>query len=78
MTRPPLADVEAALTTCFGDTLPDLGGTEAWFLGAGAMPGGEPAPVDVGLLEAFWTAAVERGGGTLVAFGPTVLGPAAQ
>jgi hypothetical protein len=42
------------------------------------MPGGEPAPVDVGLLETFWTTAVERGGGTLVAFGPTVLGPAAE
>lgn len=75
MTRPPLADVEAAITSCFAGRVPDLTGTDAYFLGAGVMPGGEPTPVDVGLLEAFWTAVVERGGGSLQAFGPTVLGP---
>lgn len=75
MTSPPMADVEAAISACFAGSLPDLRGTEVWFLGAGVMPDGEPPPVDVHLLEAFWAAVVERGGGSFAAFAPTVLGP---
>jgi hypothetical protein len=54
--------------------LPDLGGVHVYFLGATAYAGERP-PVAPDVLERFWTDVVERGGGTVEQFAPTVLGP---
>jgi hypothetical protein len=70
----PPVDVEAAIAACFPAGVPDLTGVDVYFAGATAYPGVERPPVAADVLEAFWTAVVERGGGTLRAFAPTLLG----
>src|SRR5262245_7857912 len=70
----PPVDVEAAMAACFPAGVPDLAGVDVYFAGATAYPGVESPPVAADVLEAFWTAVVERGGGTLQAFAPTLIG----
>ena len=70
----PPVDVEAAIAACFPAGVPDLTGVDVYFAGATAYPGVERPPVAADVLQAFWTAVVERGGGTLRAFAPTLLG----
>jgi hypothetical protein len=70
----PPVDIEAAIAACFPAGVPDLTGVDVYFAGATAYPGVERPPVAADVLEAFWTAVVERGGGTLRAFAPTLLG----
>jgi len=70
----PPVDVEAAIAACFPAGVPDLTGVDVYFAGATAYPGVDRPPVAADVLEAFWTAVVERGGGTLRAFAPTLLG----
>jgi hypothetical protein len=69
----PPVDVDTAIAACFPAGVPDLAGVEVWFAGATAYAGTDRPPVAADVLEQFWTAVVERGGGTVVAFAPTVL-----
>jgi hypothetical protein len=70
----PPVDIEAAIAACFPAGVPDLTGVNVYFAGATAYPGVDRPPVAADVLEAFWTEVVERGGGTLQAFAPTLLG----
>jgi hypothetical protein len=74
MTLTPPSDTDVAVADCFPSGLPDLGGVHVYFLGATAYAGERP-PVAPDVLERFWTDVVERGGGTVEQFAPTVLGP---
>jgi hypothetical protein len=69
----PPADTDVAVTDCFPSGLPDLGGVHVYFLGAAAYAG-ERQPVAPDVLERFWTDVVERSGGTVEQFAPTVVG----
>lgn len=70
----PASATEATVDACFPAGVPDLAGVEVLFLGATTYPQGEEPLVDPAALENFWRTVVERGGGSVGAFGPTVLG----
>jgi hypothetical protein len=70
------SDEAPAVEACFPHGLPRLVGTDVLFLGAGAYRAGDRPAVDPAGLERFWRAVVTRGGGTVTAYGPTVLGDA--
>lgn len=74
MTLAPPSDAGPVVAACFPDGVPRLHGAVVLFLGAGAYRTGDRQPVDPGALEKFWRAVVRRGGGTVDAYGPTVLG----
>ncbi|HEX6423647.1 MAG TPA: hypothetical protein VFZ79_09220 [Acidimicrobiales bacterium] len=70
----PTSATEATVDACFPAGVPDLAAVEVFFLGASTYPQGEEPLVDPAALEGFWRTVVERGGGSVGAFGPTVLG----
>jgi hypothetical protein len=74
MTLTSPSDTDIAVADCFPSGVPDLGGVHVYFLGATAYSGERP-PVAPDVLERFWTDVVERGGGTVEQFAPTVIGP---
>ena len=74
MLRTPPSGSDASVERCFPDGPPPLAGTDVLFLGAGTYREGDRRRVDDAGLEAFWRAAVARGGGHVAAYGATVLG----
>ena len=80
MTLLPPSDARPVLAACFPAGVPDLAGVEVLFLGAGSYRTGDQRPVDPAGLERFWRTVVQQGGGTVRAYGATVLeaGPASE
>lgn len=69
----PSVNLAAAIASCFPAGVPQFGGTQLFFLGAGTDPTGTLGPEDAAGIEAFWQQVAAAGHGMIRAYGATVL-----